>query len=226
MGGMGPGASAYFYQLLVKLAQQKYGAQQDTDYPSMIIYSLPLAGFTELGVADDKAVKKQLIAGVRKLEKAGADFIVIPCNSVHQFYNDMQKTVAVPIISIIEATIKEVKKKDMRKVGVLSSETMKKLGLYHKALQENGNKVLLADNKQQEMVNKLILSVMTGDYALGEVKILDKIISDFASKGAEGVVIGCTELPLIAQNIVRRDIVLFDSTLILAETALARAYLK
>ena len=138
----------------------------------------------------------------------------------------MQKTVAVPIISIIEATIKEVKKKDMRKVGVLSSETMKKLGLYHKALQENGNKVLLADNKQQEMVNKLILSVMTGDHALSEVKILDKIISDFVSKGAEGVVIGCTELPLIAQNVARHDTILFDSIFILAEAALARAYLK
>ncbi|MEI6597728.1 MAG: hypothetical protein WCL22_01665 [bacterium] len=82
LGGMGPAASANFYQRIVEIAQHDFGAVQDTDFPPMFLYNLPLSGFDETGFVDAEEVKKQLISGVKKLEAIGSDFIVIhaiPC---------------------------------------------------------------------------------------------------------------------------------------------------
>lgn len=224
LGGMGPGASAYFYQLLVEQAQKQYQAEQDIDYPPMVLYNLPLEGFSERGVEDTEKVKAQLIAGVKKLESAGADFIVIPCNTVHIYQDDMRQAVSIPIISIVEETVKAVQKKGMHHVGIVSSETTRDLGLYHNALKTNGNRVIEANVEQQGALSEIILSVMSGDYGKSDVKVLDDIMNDFVGQGAEAIVVGCTELPLVAQGIAKHDVILFDSTLILAEATLAYAY--
>jgi len=224
LGGMGPGASAYFYQLLVEQAQEQYHAEQDIDYPPMVLYNLPLEGWSERGVEDPEKVKAQLVAGVKKLEAAGADFIVIPCNTVHIYQEEMRAAISIPLVSIVEETVKAVEQKGIHNVGIVSSETTKKLGLYHNALKTNGNRVIEANVEQQGALNEIILSVMSGDYGKSEVKLLDDIIYDFVGQGAEAIVIGCTELPLVAHSINKHDVILFDSTLILAESTLAHAY--
>ena len=104
LGGMGPAASATLYANMIEYAQSKYNAVQDTDYPPIIIYSLPLSGFDETGITDENLVKKQLIKGVQILEDAGCDSIVIACNTVHVFHDDMQKAVTIPVLHIVEET--------------------------------------------------------------------------------------------------------------------------
>jgi aspartate racemase len=108
LGGMGPEASSNLYGKIIKYSQQEYGAVQDFDYPPIIIYSLPLLGFDETGIVDENLVKQQLIAGVKKLESAGSDLIIIGCNTVHFYYEEMQAAVKVPIFNIIEETKKKV----------------------------------------------------------------------------------------------------------------------
>ncbi len=112
LGGMGPGASANLYQTIISIAQKKYGAEQDYDFPPMVIYSLPLIGFDETGITEPESVKKQLVEGVKKLEKAGCDFIIIACNTVHIYQKNMQKAINIPIVSMIEQAVKKAKKSD------------------------------------------------------------------------------------------------------------------
>lgn len=219
---MGPLASANLYHKIVKIAQDEYHAEQDTDFPPMIIYNLPLFGFDETGFTNPALVKGQLIAGVKKLETAGSDFIIVACNTVHYFYQDMQDAVKIPIISIIEETAKATDKKGLKVIGLLSSESTNKLGIYQKALHDYGITTLSVTDQQQKLLNEVIFHVMSGKQDENDRKCLKVVIDDLYKQGAQGVILGCTELPLaICQNDV--DISLIDSTNVIAKCALQYA---
>ena len=225
LGGMGPAASADFYHRLVLIAQKEYGAEQDTDFPAMHLYNLPLSGFDERGFVDPEAVKAQLVHGVKLLADAGSDFIVIPCNTVHTFYSEMQEMVSIPIVSIVEAVVDEVLKHSFKTVCLLSSESARTYKLYETALKARTIGVISAADAEQEILNTIIHRVMAGLQGIEEVEMLRSIIKRHEKEGAEAVILGCTELTLaITQNDIHLP--LLSSTDILAHTALARAYDK
>lgn len=215
---MGPSASADLYFRIIKYSQKKYNTVQDYEYPPIFMVSLALDGFDETGITDENLVKNQLVDGVKKLEAAGADFIVIACNTVHIFYEQMQAAVKVPILNIVEETKKKVLEAGFKKVGLFSSESTNKLGLYQNIFNKSGIEVFSANNEQQEILNNVIENVMGGKQGADDIKALKKIANDFQKKGAEAIVMGCTEIPL-AINQSQADIKLFDSTQILAESA-------
>jgi aspartate racemase len=219
LGGMGPLASANLYHKIIKIAQEEHHAEQDTDFPPMIIYNLPLFGFDETGFANPTLVKGQLIAGVKKLESAGSDFIIIACNTVHHFYQDMQDAIKIPIISIIKEAAKVADEKGLKVVGLLSSESTNKLKIYQKVLDDYAIKTLSVTDQQQKLLNEIILHVMSGTQGKAEKTCLQTIIDDLCKQGAQGVILGCTELPLaICQDDV--SVALLDSTEIIAKSAL------
>ncbi len=218
LGGMGPLASANLYMEIIKYSQHKYGAVQDIDYPPVIIYSLPLEGFDETGIVDGKLVKKQLIAGVKKLELAGCDLIIIGCNTVHIFYKDMQATVKIPILNIINETQKMVLGHGYKKVGLFASESTVNSGLYQNKFEKSGIKVIAPNNDQQKKLNLVIEHVMGGNQKDEDVILLKDIIHDYVNKGAEAIVMGCTEIPL-AINQTQTDVKLFDTIKIITQTA-------
>jgi len=223
LGGMGPEASAYFYNMLIKLAHKKYGAVQDTDFPPILIYNLTLFGWDETGITNAALVEKQLIQGVKKLELAGSDFIIIACNTVHIFYDAMQNAVNIPILNIVDETVDETVRKGYMSVGLLSSESTNKTGLYKNKLEEHGIKVFSVSDEQQEMLNKIILHVMAGEQGSSDVVVATKIINDLISQGAEAIILGCTELPL-AINQTNVSIPLFNSNEIVIDRALSVAF--
>ena len=223
LGGMGPLASANLYQQIITIAQNSYDAQQDTDFPPMLIYNLPLFGFDETGLVDNSQVKRQLIEGVKKLEQAGSDFIIIACNTVHYFYKDMQEAINIPIVSIIKETSKLVKKEGYKTVGLLSSESTNELKIYQDEFQKIGINIISVSEQQQKKLNDIILNVMAGKQGEKDEKEIKKIIQNLTNQGAESVILGCTELPLaIKQSSL--DTKLFFSTDIIAEVALQTAF--
>lgn len=224
LGGMGPEASSYFYNLLIKLAHKKYKAVQDTDFPPVLIYNLPLFGFDETGIVDADLVQKQLVVGVQKLEDAGSDYIIIACNTVHTFYPTMQAAVKVPIINIVEETIDEVVRQGYTRVGIISSQSTKDLALYTNACLAKGLQPFSIDEKQQEKLNEIILHVMAGTQGPADTEILKGVIESLVSCGAQAVILGCTELPLaIEQSDVSTPI--FNSNAIVLDRALAAAFI-
>lgn len=219
LGGMGPAASANLYYKIISVAQDKYGAEQDLDFPPIIIYSLPLVGFNETGFTDPELVKNQLIGAVKKLEKAGSDFIIVTCNTVHYFYDQMQESVNIPIISIIDETIKVAKKDNFKKVGIISSESTQKLQIYQDKCAKFGIEALSVTLDQQRIINQVILNIMAGVHGKKDTRVLNSIIENMRKQGAEVVILGCTEIPLaIHQG--DTEVPILDSTHIIAEAAL------
>ena len=191
---------------------------QDSDYPPVIIMSLAMDGFDETGIVDENLVKVQLIDGVKKLEGAGADFIVIACNTVHTFHNQMQSAVNIPVLNVVEEAKKKVSAGGFKKVGLFSSESTNKLGLYQNKFEQSGIEVVLADESQQKLLNNVIENVMGGKQGTEDAKILKEIAFSHLKQGAEAIILGCTEIPL-AINQLQTDIKLFDTTQIIAEAA-------
>lgn len=218
LGGMGPEASSNLYSKIIKYAQREYGAIQDFDYPPIIIYSLPLFGFNETGIVDEKLVKTQLIEGVKKLESAGCDLIIIACNTVHSYFEEMQSAVKVPIFNIIEETKKRVIKFGYKKVGLFASESTNKLELYQKRFADSSIEVISPNNEQQKILNRVIEHVMGGNQKTEDIIFLKDIARDYIRQGAEAIVMGCTEIPL-AINQAHTDIKLFDTIEIIVQCA-------
>ena len=225
LGGMGPAASANLYQHLLEYAQQRYGAVQDNQYPPIIIYSLPLDGFDETGIVDSELVKQQLIAGVKKLEQAGCDLIIIGCNTVHCFYSAMQSAITVPILNIIEVTKAAVQQAGYQTVGLLASESTVKTKLYEKSFAASGIAVISPTPEQQLVLNQTIEHVMGGNQNLDDVVALKAVMSSYTQQGAQAIVMGCTEIPL-AINQAQTDIKLFDSNALIVQAAVDFALQK
>lgn len=217
LGGMGPGASANLYMEIIKYSQNKYNAVQDIDYPPIIIYSLPLKGFDETGIVDTQLVEEQLITGVKKLESAGCDLIIIGCNTVHVLYEKMQAAVKIPILNIVEETKKKVLELGYKKVGLFASESTSKSGLYQNKFKKSGIDVISPDDDQQKILNLVIEHVMGGNQKEDDVIALKNVARDYVKQGAEAIVMGCTEIPL-AINQTHTDIKLFNTIEIIVQS--------
>lgn len=223
LGGMGPASTAHFYATLVRLAQERYGAQQDHEFPPMVINSLPMTDWGTTGFTDIAAVQRQLVIGVQTLERAGSDFIVIPCNTVHHLYDAMQAAVGIPIVHLIAATLRRVRQQGLRWVGVLGTESTQRLEVYQRVAQALGIGLVDVSAKEQDTVTTVIGRVEAGSATARDTNQVRRVAARLVERGAQGIVLGCTELPVALRQ---RDtsFPLFDSSLILAETALAHAY--
>ena len=223
LGGMGPAATASFFNDIIKISQEKYNAEQDTDYPIIYLYNTALDGFNETGFEKPNIVKKQLIKDNKKLENWGADFIVMPCNTVHHFAKDIKKHIKIPLISIIESTITSIKKTNYKKIGIVSSSSTRHLKLYENNLKKEKLITIKANKNEQKLLDQVILSAMMGNQGIKEKNIMKKIILRMKKSGAQAVVLGCTELPLaISQDDI--DFPLFNTIHILAESAVDFSY--
>ena len=218
LGGIGPEASSNLYSKIIKYAQQKYGAVQDFDYPPIIIYSLQLFGFDETGFVDKKLVKKQLIVAVKKLEAAGCDMIIIGCNTVHIYFNEMQAAVKIPIFNIVDETQKRVLEMGYKKIGLFASESTNKLKLYQNRFTDANIEIISPNKEQQKILNRVIEHVMGGNQKTEDIIVLKDIARDYLRQGAEAIVMGCTEIPL-AINQSHTDIKLFDTIEIIVQCA-------
>lgn len=216
---MGPEASANLYHGIIKLAQKKYGAVQDTDYPEMFIYSLPLEGFDEKGIIDSDLVLKQLIHGVKTLENAGSDVIIMACNTVHLFIEELCSHINIPILSMIEETVKKIKSSGIKSVALLGSETTLNSGLYTGFFDMMSINYYMPDSKDVELITNLILQVMKGDMHSVSESEIKELSESIKTKGVQAVVLGCTELPLVLDE-TNLGMPVFDTSNIIIEAAL------
>lgn len=219
LGGVGPVATAHFYNILLKIAQVKYSAIQDADFPHIIIDSLSFKGSSEFGVEDDKLALKQLKGGIDTLVQAGAEVIVMPCNSIHKDIDKLREYSKVPIISIVEEVIKKVKSDNIESVAVLSSKSSAEDDFYDFALKDSGINSVHITKRTLNLVEDLILDVMGGRKVNGnKSRVIDEI-NRFQLEGIQATILGCTELP-VAINQSDTTMKLYDSIEILAQSVL------
>ncbi len=226
LGGIGPVATAHFYQVLLTVAQKKYSAVQDADFPHIIINSLPVVGTTEYGVdTNDDVILKQLKRGIKMLENAGAQIIVIPCNSAHGHIEKLQSEVNVPIINLIQEVVARVIKDQRKYVAILSSKIAYEKNLYYTHFQKVN---ILCYSPNEDLITTctdLILNIMGGKNPDGHKEKLLKQVREMEKDGVDGIILGCTELPVaIKKEEISSQ--LFDSIKILADATLEKAFIS
>jgi aspartate racemase len=196
LGGMGPEATSDFYMRIIKIFQERFNAKYDSDFPQIIINSIPLPDIVETSENEGK-IKEMLIRSCKLLENAGAEFIAIPCNSVSKFILIMRESVKIPVLSIIETAISTLK---TSKIGILGTNYTIQNRLYEKLLIEKGKEVILPDETEQKEVTQVIMSILANKDIEKAIISFNGIINKLKERGAEEIILGCTELPLIANK--------------------------
>ena len=153
----------------------------------------------------------------QRLEKAGADFIVMPCNSLHIFIKDIRDSVKIPVLSIVEETVKFLKKNNFNKVGIVSTSATIENKLYENAFKESGIGYETPNDFQQAKLGKFIHNLVTGQQNTRDRDELITIISDFENKNVDCVVLACTDLQLLIPK--HPNLKIFDTMKIFADAS-------
>ncbi|UCG66687.1 MAG: amino acid racemase [Deltaproteobacteria bacterium] len=225
LGGMGPEATLDLFQKVIKNTK----AVRDQDHLRVLIDNNPkIPDRTPAILGSGENPVPMMIETAKNLERAGADFIVIPCVSAHYFINQLGEGIAIPVISIIEEVAGEIERRlpGIKRTGLIATTGTIRAGLFQDRLRGIGVEVLVPPPKDQE---NLVMSAIYGEsgikagFTSGENKgkIL-KASNALIKKGAQGIIGGCTEVPLVLQQ---SDIEapFFDSLDILALAAIRLA---
>ncbi|MBD3205485.1 amino acid racemase [Candidatus Bathyarchaeota archaeon] len=221
LGGLTPESTVTYYMHIVHRYHEVHG---DHGYPECVIFGVSFQKFEDWMEKEDwDSIESELLKGLKVLEDAGADFAVIATNTMHILFEKLQEQVNFPLLSIIDATAEAILEEGISTVGLMGTRFTMNEPFYRKGLEKHGIKVIVPDVKDKEYIQKVIfeeLSVgkLTEDSREGFLMIIDKL----REKGAEGIVLGCTEIPLLVRQ---KDtkIKIFDTAVIHAEKALRHA---
>jgi aspartate racemase len=218
LGGMSPESTVEYYQYITHSYTDRFG---DYGYPEIIIYSVSFQPYVDWPQQDRwDLVAQGLSEAAQKLEAAGADFIVIATNTMHLVFDQVQASVSVPMLSLLDAVGEAILARGMKTVGLLGTKFAMEKGFYQDALARRGITVLVPDADDREYVNAVIYDELVAGQIRDESRAgFVTIIERLAERGAEGVILGCTEIPLLVGE-ADAGIPLFDTTVIHAEAAL------
>ncbi len=219
LGGMGPSATVELLRRIIKVTP----AECDQDHLRVVIDSNPkIPDRTSAILGQGESPVPLLITAAKNLERAGADFIAIPCNTAHYWLSDLQKAVSIPIVDMINETTSLIAahRPPLRKIGVLATAGTLSTGLYQGAFARKGLQVLVPAAEEEETVMRAIHAIKAGDHTVrGEVI---EVAEHLIASGAEGIIPGCTELSLVISPD-SLSVPVFDPLTILAERAVTLA---
>jgi len=222
LGGMGPAATADFYQKIIRATP----AKGDQDHLKVLIYSNPqIPDRTAAIQGEGPDPLPALVASAEVLVKAGASFLVIPCITAHHFYDRLQRALPVPILHIIGETSAAItaERPGVRLLGLLATSGTVKSHLFESYLEPRGLTVLSPDPEVQSgLVMQAIYAVKGGDTSEAPRRLIREAAEHLILRGAEVVCAGCTEVPLILQD-GDLSVPIVDPTLVLAQAAVRLA---
>jgi aspartate racemase len=221
LGGLTPESTITYYMHIVHRYHELYG---NHGYPETIIYGVSFQQYEDwMNQEDWDSIEKALLEGLNSLKLAGADFAVIATNTMHILFEKLQAQIDMPLISIVDATAEAIKKEGFNKVGLIGTQFSMTKPFYREGLSKHGIEVLTPDKEDRDYIVKVIfeeLSIgkLTEESRKGYLKIIDKLVAE----GAEGIVLGCTEIPLLIRQ---KDtkVKVFDTATVHAEKALQYA---
>ena len=220
IGGLGPETTSEFYLDIIFSCYKKTKKSR----PGIMISSVPLPYRIEKDlIINNKGSERYLpflVNEAKRLEKAGADFIVMPCNSLHVFIKEIRNAVKIPVLSIVEETVKFLNRKKFRKVGIISTSATIQNKLYENAFEENGIAYETPDGFQQAKMGKFILNLVTGRQKNSDREELIKIINDFEKKDVDCVALACTDLQLLIPK--HPTLKIFDTMKIFADATVEK----
>ncbi len=217
LGGMSWESTVTYYQVINETIKKELGGLHSA---KCILYSVDfdeIETYQSRGEWDKSA--EVLAQAAQALERAGADFIIICTNTMHKVATEIRRKLTIPLLHIADTTAMELKKSRIKKVGLLGTKYTMQQKFYKKVLQDNGIEVIVPDDADIEVVNRIIYD----ELCLGKITAPSKaaylrIISELSQQGAQGIILGCTEIGLLVKQS-DTSVPLFDTTLIHAEKA-------
>lgn len=223
LGGMGPQASVFMHKTLIDLAVSEFQVVNNHDFPHIIIESIPVPDF----ISNEKnkfLALKILSKRIIEINKSDISCLSLACNTAHLLLNKLQRHSKFPFVSMIDEVVDEVKKNEIKKIGLLASPLTIKSDLYQKAFKKHKINVLSPGSKDIGIIESVIKNVIAGKYSKSDKELLESIAERLKTKGAECIVLGCTELPLIFPQ--KFTIPIFNSVKILSMALLRKYYQK
>ncbi len=197
IGGLGPMATVYFYDMIVRLTD----AKSDQEHIDMIITNratTPDRTDYIIGKSPNSPVDV-LIKDAKKLEQYGTDFLVITCNTAHYFYEQIAGSVNIPVLNITEETVKYAKQKGHKKLGILATTGNMQTKLYQNMCEKYDIDYLVLDNEKQQY----IMDIIYKDIKSGKSADMDKfniVIQHLKENNCDGAILGCTELSILKND--------------------------
>lgn len=220
IGGLSPESTMLYYQFITR---QYYKQFQRHDYPEIIIYSVNFQKYIDWAYQEQwQDVITDLTNILVNLHAAGADFGIIACNTIHVVFEQIRQHSPIPLLSIIDATAAAIRAQHIDKVGLLGTQFTMEHSFYRRSLAKYGISTITPDLSQRKYLDALILDELSRGFinSSSREKVLG-IIDSLISKGAAGIVLGCTEIPLLITH--HESVSIFDTASIHAEKALQYA---
>lgn len=216
IGGLGPETTSEFYLEVVFGCHQKNKESR----PSILIWNVPLKYKIEedllvRAVGEERYIP-YLVDAAKRLEAGGAEFLVMPCNSLHIFIEEIRRVVRIPVLSVVEETATFLKNKKIKRIGMLATPSSIKNKLYETALKKEEIEQVLPDEFDQIRLGRMIDNIVINRHANSDRQQLLKIIDKFANQGIENAVLACTDLQLLIPQ--HDELRIFDTMKILAES--------
>lgn len=197
LGGMGPLATVHFYEMLTSRTL----ASRDSDHLNIVITStadIPdrtdfIMGKSEISPAP------VMCRDAQKLEAAGAEVIAIPCNTAHYFHETITNAVGVKVLNIVKETSEHVKKRGFKRAGILATVGTVKIGAYKRELENYGIECIEPPEDIQSLVTSVIYDYVKANKRGGDA-VFKEIAERMFSLGCDCLILGCTELPLVAPD--------------------------
>jgi len=221
LGGLGPWATLDLFEKILRATP----ARTDQEHLRVLIDNNPKVPDRSAAImGDGEDPTPALVATARNLQRAGADFLVIPCNTAHYFHDRIQAAVTVPVLHIMDEVAAAARDTlpGVRVLGVLATAATVAKGLYHRACARYGIEVIGPDAAGQQAVNRAIYGVKAGQMGPEVTRELAAVAAGLAARGAQALVLGCTELPFVLkpQDV---QVPLLDSNEVLAHAAVRLA---
>lgn len=221
LGGLTPESTITYYMHIVHRYHELHG---DHGYPETIIVGVSFQQYEDWMMKEDwTSIEKALLEGLKTLKRAGCDFAVIATNTMHILFEKLQAQVDMPLISIVDATAEAIKAEGYKKIGLIGTQFSMTKPFYREGLKKHGIDVITPTQADQDYIVKVIFDELSigkfrEESRQGYLKIIDLLVE----QGAEGIVLGCTEIPLLIRQ---KDtpIKVFDTATVHAEKALQYA---
>lgn len=222
LGGMGPEATVDLMNRVI----QATPADDDADHIRLLIDNNPKVPSRIKAIIEGSGDSPVdcLISMARGLQRVGADFLVMPCNTAHYYYSPVAAAVDIPMVNMIalvaQAALNRVP--DLQKVGILASTAVQQTRLYDRYFEEHGVAVVFPEDPLQTSVMRMIRRVKARTVEDIDIAALSEVAASLADAGAQCVIIACTELSVVADRLCT-DLPVLDAAQVLAEHIVEQA---
>ena len=196
IGGMSWESTVTYYKIINETVKEKLGGLHSA---KCILYSIDFQEIEECQANGNWEKSGEILGeAAYNLEKAGADFIVICTNTMHKVVNQIKEKISIPILHIAEMTAEKILEKGLKNIALLGTKYTMEQDFYKSKLIEKGINVIIPDKNDIEIINEVIYDELClGTINSNSKKKFLEIVDKLRSKGAEGIILGCTEIGLL-----------------------------